>query len=362
MAFRNVYEDIQSITPGPLAGFTRSITPSDTYTKEEIDSMFNDVDSSLGNIYDILDTKVDKTTFDNSINVIINNVIPNSLEEAKKYADDLLADISFDVSSFITEPEAQALIDIETERAKGVESKLQSDLSYIADTVIPEMNTNTAKALDEKVSWDPTHSVISLPSNGSISALHDPSTLEGANLLAQRTYDDGSTYVTEVGSIKNGLTLNSTNRPKIDLPNNNSEEIAYVSDLESISPTKYIQIPINNIQQDKIYSKEEILSWFDVTDENELKSLMTNYNLIQLINESTSSQPKLYRSQIQYIAYETPTQIKVVAIGLKSNLLDLVKLDITINLDGSIINETNSNVNVIMSEIILKWDNLNIIS
>lgn len=111
--------------------------------------------------------------------------------------------------------------------------RLKSDVNNIGNVIIPEMNSNTAKALDRKVDWDETKTVIPLPKNGAISALRDEETLEGGNLIAQRTYDSGATYVTEVGTVKNKLTLNATERPQLDLPESIQEKLAYLSDLEA---------------------------------------------------------------------------------------------------------------------------------
>ena len=105
------------------------------------------------------------------------------------------------------------------------------DLKYIEDTVIPEMNTNTANALNSKVDWDSEKKVISLPKDGAIAALRNEETLDGGNLLAQRTYDDGATFVTEVGTVKNKLTLNASERPQIDIQGQDSQKLAYVSDI-----------------------------------------------------------------------------------------------------------------------------------
>ena len=105
------------------------------------------------------------------------------------------------------------------------------DLKHIADTVIPEMNTNTANALNLKVDWDSEKKVIALPKDGSISALRNGETLEGGNLLAQRTYDSGATFVTEVGTTKNKLTLNASERPQIDIQGQESQKVAFVSDI-----------------------------------------------------------------------------------------------------------------------------------
>lgn len=89
------------------------------------------------------------------------------------------------------------------------------------------------EALDKKVSWDESKKVITLPADGSISALRNNG-LEGGVLVCQRTYDDGATYVTEVGTTKNNLTLNSIERPKIDFAGGTSENIAYESEVKSL--------------------------------------------------------------------------------------------------------------------------------
>lgn len=112
-------------------------------------------------------------------------------------------------------------------------TKLQSDLTYIADTVIPEMNTNTAKALAQKVDWDAAKKVISLPADGSISALRPGQegveSPEGGVLVAQRQYD--SDVVTEIGTTKNKLTLNSIDgKVKVNYPGG-SKTVAYAEDV-----------------------------------------------------------------------------------------------------------------------------------
>ena len=89
------------------------------------------------------------------------------------------------------------------------------------------------EALDKKVSWDESKKVITLPADGSISALRNNG-LEGGVLVCQRTYDDGVTYVTEIGTTKNNLTLNSIERPKIDFAGGASENVAYESEVKSL--------------------------------------------------------------------------------------------------------------------------------
>ena len=89
------------------------------------------------------------------------------------------------------------------------------------------------EALDKKVSWDESKKVITLPADGSISALRNNG-LEGGVLVCQRTYDEGATYVTEVGTTKNNLTLNSIERPKIDFADGTSQNVAYESEVKSL--------------------------------------------------------------------------------------------------------------------------------
>ena len=99
------------------------------------------------------------------------------------------------------------------------------------------------EALDKKVSWDESKKVITLPADGSISALRNNG-LEGGVLVCQRTYDEGATYVTEVGTTKNNLTLNSIERPKIDFADGTSQNVAYQSEITDISSSLDNYLPL----------------------------------------------------------------------------------------------------------------------
>lgn len=230
---------------------------------------------------------------------------------------------------------------------------LQSDVTYLADTVIPEMNENTAKALDMKVDWDETKTVISLPANGSISAIRgevvEGEVPEGGNLLAQRTYDEGVTYVTEVGTTKNKLTLNATERPQIDIAGGSSEKMAFESDLDQLS--HIVNIPIRTLK-DQVYDQTTILGWFGVADVTELKDIISTKGIQYLkYGLSLSYNPHYYKMPIQYAAFESANQIKLVAVGLDTTDDSPVKYEIVLNLDGTVFEGTNSNVKLIMSEI-----------
>lgn len=184
--------------------------------KELADALGNDPDFA-GTITAELAKKADKTELE--------GLATEAWVESKGYLTE-----HQDISGLATKEE----VETEKERAETRESKLQEDLSYVADTVIPEMNSNTAKALDSKVSWDVSKKVISLPMDGSIAAMRDPEDVEGGVLLAQRSYDDNATFVTEVGTTKNNLTLNASERPQVDIKGADSEKIAYLSDVESL--------------------------------------------------------------------------------------------------------------------------------
>lgn len=130
-------------------------------------------------------------------------------------------------------------------------AKLQEDLTYVADVVIPEMNTNTAKALEQKVDWDTEKKVISLPVDGAISAMRPGQAgienPEEGVLLAQRTYDEGVTMVTEVGTTKNELTLNSkSGTVKIDYVGG-SKTVAFAEDL--LEDEKVIAAALNDLNE-----------------------------------------------------------------------------------------------------------------
>ena len=80
------------------------------------------------------------------------------------------------------------------------------------------------------VAWsDSTKKHIPLPIDGSITAVQETSTGSSGVLLCQRDYGTGN--VTEVGNVRNKLTLNATERPQIDLAGGAQEKMAFESDL-----------------------------------------------------------------------------------------------------------------------------------
>lgn len=239
----------------------------------------------------------------------------------------------------------------------GRVTTLETTVDNIGNTIIPEMNTNTAKALDAKVSWDQEKKVISLPKDGCISAMRgDPAEgtqPEGGNLLAQRTYDEGAIYVTEVGTTKNKLTLNATERPQIDLKDTDSEKVAYLSEIEAIQDLLpvMIQIPIRTLQ-DKVYDQATIFGWFGVEDIAGLRGLFSSQHLIWLRYgiSSMGVGHMMYRFVIEYAEVNSDgNTVKLVFSGLNTNNDKLAKYEFTAKLDGTIV-EGNSNVQLVVTD------------
>lgn len=196
-------------------------------TKDELNSLKSKVD-----------LKADKTEIPS-----LNGYATEDWVEGKNYLTE-----HQDISGLATKEELNAKADT------SVVTKLQSDLTNVADVIIPEMNTNTAIGLNSKVSWDEEKKVISIPVDGSISALREANPEEGTQpeggvLLAQRTYDSGVTLVTEVGTTKNKLTLNASERPQIDIAGGSSEKVAYLSEIPTALPSPAaLTIKYNGVQ------------------------------------------------------------------------------------------------------------------
>lgn len=117
-----------------------------------------------------------------------------------------------------------------------------------------------------------------------------------------------------------------------------------IQELESTCP-KMVNIPIRTLK-DEVYSKEDILSWFGVEDDPALKKIISGLAPMYLrYGILLSGNPHYYKMPIQYIAYETANQVKMVVVGLDTSNDVVSKYEIILNLDGTII-EGNSNVKV----------------
>lgn len=156
----------------------------------------------------------------------------------------------------------------------------------------------------------------------------------------------------DVGTASNELNLNgSEERPTY----NDNDEIALMKDIEEIKLPIEFNFPIRTLQ-DKVYTQEEIFAWFGVADAAELKGLIVREGQFYLkYGIQLSGNPYYYKMPIQYIAFESANQIKMVVIGLDTTNDMPTKYEIILNLDGTIA-EGNSNIKVTSSDLAFATD------
>ena len=115
----------------------------------------------------------------------------------------------------------------------------------------------------------------------------------------------------------------------------------------TINATVMLSVPIRT-KQDKVYTQEEILAWFKVTSINDLKLLFTRNNpLFAKYGITLSTLPHYYKMNVEYAAFESANQIKLVFLGLDTSNDEPSKFTVIANLDGTII-EGNSNVQLLI--------------
>lgn len=101
----------------------------------------------------------------------------------------------------------------------------------------------------------------------------------------------------------------------------------------------------------EIQEKETILGWFGVTTDVELKQLIASTRpMFVRYGISLSTNPHYYKMPIEYIAYESATQLKMVFSGLDTSNDQPVRYTIVANLDGTVIDE-GGNVSMVLEPI-----------
>lgn len=203
-------------------------------------------------------------------------------------------------------------------------------------------------------------------------------------------------YQAEIGNVHTHLNLNSPDRPTVGTPEG-KDTVVLTSDLQSyqkiqdesletkdktvvgainevnqnIKDTEeqlphLFQIPVRTVSSTKVYSQEDIFRWLNVSDLIELKQLMVRH--VSIINRwglSLSGLPYYYRFPVEYVSLKSNNQIYLVFQGLDTSDDKIIKYVVTMNLDGTLIGNTQSNVQVQlipiedkdMSEYQLKTDN-----
>ena len=158
---------------------------------------------------------------------------------------------------------------------------------------------------------------------------------ENATIAKAAVYDGVKQL--ELGSSKVHTNINTDSDVTIET-STGKKTIATTDELVNI-----VNIPIRSLQ-DKVYTQEEIFDWFGVTSVPELKQKITRGSQMYLrYGISLSGNPMYYKMPIEYTAFESANQIKLVLVGLNTRDDVTSKYEIIINLDGTII-EGNSNV------------------
>lgn len=102
----------------------------------------------------------------------------------------------------------------------------------------------------------------------------------------------------------------------------------------------------------EVHSKEDILGWFKCTTEAELKKkILSEVPMFLLYGISLTGKPMYYRMPIEYIAFESATQIKMVFSGLNTRVDVVSKYVIVMNLDGTVIGDSTSNVSMTITSL-----------
>ena len=180
--------------------------------------------------------------------------------------------------------------------------------------------------------------------NAGVMAAADKAKLDSIDLTQYATKDEIPTNVSTLINDAGYLTEHQ------DISNLATKE--EVEDVKDLTPVM-VQIPIRtNSTFNTVQDKETILGWFGCTQDSELKGLISRQQPMFLkYGISLSTNPHYYKMPIEYIAYETSNQVKLVFTGLDTSDDSVVKYTIIMNLDGTIIGDTNSNVQLVMEPI-----------
>lgn len=280
------------------------------------------------------------------INEVIDNA-PEELNTLKKIADSLNNDPDF-ATTMTTELSkkldsdkllAGAGIDVREEGGKKIVDISEETLTKIqyADSEVRRLEKDKISyAYDEKTQ---SNINVILPEGGSYLGNYGN---ENATIAKAAVYDEVKQL--ELGSSKVHTNINTDSDVTIET-STGKKTIATTDELVNV-----VNIPIRSLQ-DKIYTQEEIFNWFGVTSVPELKQKIVRGSQMYLrYGISLSGNPMYYKMPIEYTAFESANQIKLVLVGLNTRDDVASKYEIIMNLDGTII-EGNSNVKMTISSI-----------
>lgn len=171
-----------------------------------------------------------------------------------------------------------------------------------------------------------------------------PTELPNPNALTLKVNNEDFVVYNGSEAVEKNLEIYADNIP---LKSDTSLTIAW--QLERLTPM-FIQIPIRSLQ-DKVYTQEEIFGWFGVTDVIGIKNKFgLPVSVYMMYNVTNSGLPHVYKFPVEYAAFESQNQIKMVFQGLNTMNDVVSKYEIIINLDGTVI-EGNSNVKMTITSL-----------
>lgn len=271
-----------------------------------------------------------------------NNLVkdaPEALDTLKEIADKLADNDNVAVALTTQISDLSEKVDEEVSRSTSEDEDAKKRLQTL-ETGLSELKEKAVLYEDVATEENPERKAILLDNHDTILG----KTTDGTayNLIMLSKWDK-----VDVGSGSVEINLNgSAERPTY----NDDEELALMKDIEKIKLPIEFSFPLRTLQ-DKVYTQEEILGWFGASDVPELKTLIVREGQFYLrYGIQLSGNPYYYKMPIQYIAFESANQIKMVVIGLDTRNDMPVKYEIIINLDGTIA-EGNSNIKVTSSNL-----------
>lgn len=263
--------------------------------------------------------------------------IKNALNNDPNFAATINTELSKKLDSDKLLPGAG--IDVREEDGKKIVDISEETLTKIqyADSEVRRLEKDKISyAYDEKTQ---SNINVILPEGGSYLGNYGD---ENATIAKAAVYDGVKQF--ELGSSKVHTNINTDSDVTIET-STGKKIIATTDELVNV-----VNIPIRSLK-DKVYTQEEIFDWFGVTSVPELKQKISRGSQMYLrYGISLSGNPMYYKMPIEYTAFESANQIKLVLVGLNTRDDVASKYEMIMNLDGTIIEE-NSNVKMTVTSI-----------
>jgi len=313
-------------------------------TKNEVEESTDKINSDISTLNNNLVKSI------NSINENLNNSLVVINESTKQLSETLVAEIDQrkdaddEINSKLANLESKNIlpgagISIIEESPNKIINLAEDTLTKIqySDSEVRRLEKDKIPyAYDEKTQ---SNINVILPEGGSYLGNYGD---ENATVAKAAVYD--GTKQLELGSSKVHTNINTDSDVTIET-STGKKTIATTDELVNV-----VNIPIRSLQ-DKVYTQEEIFDWFGVTSVPELKQKISRGSQMYLrYGISLSGNPMYYKMPIEYTAFESANQIKLVFVGLNTRDDVVSKYEILINLDGTII-EGNSNIKVTITSI-----------